>query len=103
MDVSALKHLAERRAERDADGSPETLSDIIQRTRYSAEWKLNQAERSRREAEGFRKLSTVEGYTLQQREDARVAAGSCLQKAFADEDASRILDSIADALVYLVG
>ena len=95
--------LAQKAAEREAAGTPETLADIIARTRYAAAWKLEQARKCRAEAEGFRKLATVEEYTLQQREDALVAAAACAGEARIHEDTARTLDSIADALVYVVG
>lgn len=101
--MTTAAKLAAAHAERAETGRPETLAEIIVRTRYAAEWKLEQARKHRASADGFRKLATVEEYTLQQREDARVAAGSLLERAFADEDASRILDSIADALIAVTG
>lgn len=101
--MTTAAKLAAAHAEREKTGRPETLAEIIARARYAAEWKLEQARKHREQADGFRKLATVEEYTLQQREDARVAAGSLLERAFADEDASRIIDSLADALVTVVG
>jgi hypothetical protein len=98
--ASAL-HLRHR--ERAADGSPETIADIITRARFAAEWHQNKATKERAQARGFSKLSKVEEYTLQQREDAVYAAAHCFGAATVHEDTARTLDSIADALVYVVG
>lgn len=102
MSITATR-LYERSREREADGSPETLTDIIQRARYAAEWHKNKATKERATADGFKKLSTVEEYTLQQREDAVYTAAHCYGAATIHDDASRFADSIADALLYVVG
>jgi hypothetical protein len=103
MDAAALKHLSQRSAERAADGSPETLQDIIVRARYAAEWNLDQAEVKARQAREFGRMSKHDGYTLQQRADAEYAAAHCFGEATVRRDAATTLDSIADALVTLVG
>ena len=97
----ALK-LAEAHERREAEGRPENLTEIIQRTRFAAEWNQKAAETARESARKFGKLAKVEEYTLQQREDATFAAAHEFGVATVREDAARTLDSIADALCALV-
>jgi hypothetical protein len=98
--VTKLSKLHEARK---IEQRPESLQELIHRVRYAAEWNQEQAEKARQTARGFGRLSTVEEYTEQQREDARYAAGHEFGVATVRDDAARTLDSIADALVALVG
>jgi hypothetical protein len=96
----ALK-LAKLQEARRASGQPETLTDLIHRVRFAAEWNQEKAEKDAEQARGFGRLAAE--YTAQQREDAVYTAASFYGEANVRRDAARILDSIADALVALVG
>lgn len=82
---------------------PETIADIIARSRFAAEWHQEQARKDRAAAQGFYAMSKDEGYKLQQREDALYSAAEMMGKAHVHEDAARFADSIADALITIAG
>ena len=82
---------------------PETLADIVQRSRFAAEWHLRRAENKRAQSHGFYAMRSDERYTVQQREDALYAAANLMGEAQVHEDAARFADSIADALIAVTG
>jgi hypothetical protein len=85
------------------NGGPETLADIVARSRFAASWHLRRAESKRAQAVGFYAMAKDEGYTLVQREDALYAAANLTGESQIHEDASRFADSIADALIAVTG
>ena len=91
-----------RRA-RERGDKPETLADIIARTRFAAEWHQRRAADKRAQSHGFYAMKSEERYTLQQREDAVYAAANLMGEASIHEDAARFADSVADALIAVTG
>lgn len=83
--------------------APETLTDIVQRARFAAEWNQAQAAKCAKVSAGFWDMSKDERYTLQQREDAIYSAAYEQGRVAIYRDAARFADSVADALVAVVG
>lgn len=101
--MPTASELHRRHLEREAAGTPETLADIVKRSRFAAEWHQERAANKRAQARGFYAMSKDEGYTLQQREDAHYSAATLSGEAAVHEDAARFADSIADALIAVTG
>lgn len=92
-----------RRAQ-ERNGGLETLADIVQRARFAAEWNTKQAEKSAATSAGFwAKMLKDKRYTAQQREDAICSAAYEQGRVAIFRDAAAFADSIADALVAVVG
>lgn len=83
--------------------APETLADIVQRARFAAEWNTSQADKALATSDGFWKMTKDERYTAQQREDAIYSAAYEQGRVAIYRDAARFADSIADALVAVIG
>lgn len=101
--MTTASELYARHQEREADGSPETLADIIKRARFAAEWNQRKAEECAKVSDGFWTMSKDERYTAQQREDAIYSAAYEQGRVAIYRDAARFADSIADALITVVG
>lgn len=83
--------------------APETLADIIQRSRYAAAWNQEQAAKCAKVSAGFWDMSKDERYTAQQREDAIYSAAYEQGRVAIYRDAATFADSIADALIKVTG
>lgn len=100
MTVSATD--LHRRAQ-ERNGGPETLADIVQRARFAAEWNTEQARKCAKMSTSFWTMTKDERYTEQQREDALYSAAYEQGRIAIYRDAAAFADSVADALVAVIG
>jgi len=103
--MSAASELYQLHLKREAEGRPhENLAELLKRVRYAAEWNQSDAASKAEQSRGFYAMSKDdERYTTVQREDALYSAAALQGESNIRRDAARTLDSIADALVAIIG